>query len=140
GQDSGGTGWGTAPAPTSGQTRPARRTHRQRAGEVPHRRQTPHRHHATTVHRGPRRARAARHHGRVHPVTRSAPGTPRIARDRTTRPPDRPNRRNPLMSNIEHPPTDQPVCTADTVIATEPDIELLHPREVPLGGQRAMLS
>jgi len=43
------------------------------------------------------------------------------------------------MSNIEQAPTEQTVCTADTVIATEPDIELLHPREVPLGGPRAML-
>src|SRR5699024_4991389 len=51
GQDNGGTWLGTAPALTNGQTSPVRRTHRQRAGEVPHRRQTPHRHRATTVHR-----------------------------------------------------------------------------------------
>lgn len=43
------------------------------------------------------------------------------------------------MSNVEESPTEQTVCTADAAVATEPDVELLHPREVPLGGPRAML-
>lgn len=42
------------------------------------------------------------------------------------------------MSNVEESPTEQTVCTADAPVATEPDTELLHPREVPLGGPRAM--
>src|SRR5699024_1709048 len=43
------------------------------------------------------------------------------------------------MSNTEQAPTEQTVCTAGTAVTTEPDIELLQPREVPLGGPRAML-
>lgn len=42
------------------------------------------------------------------------------------------------MSNVEDYPAEQTVCSADVAVAAEPDIELLHPREVPLGGPRAM--
>ncbi|MFC7344209.1 pirin family protein [Saccharopolyspora griseoalba] len=42
------------------------------------------------------------------------------------------------MSNVENRPAEQEVCSAGSAIATEPDAELLHPREVPLGGPRAM--
>ncbi|WP_243789740.1 pirin family protein [Saccharopolyspora gloriosae] len=42
------------------------------------------------------------------------------------------------MSNIENDPAEQTVCSADTAVAAEPDVELLHPRDVPLGGPRAM--
>src|SRR5699024_11094189 len=52
--------------------------------------------------------------------------------------PIRQNRRDPLVSNVETAPAEQTVCTADTTVATEPDTEVLHPREVPLGGPLAM--
>ena len=42
------------------------------------------------------------------------------------------------MSNVENDPAEQTVCSAAAAVATEPDAELLHPREVPLGGPRAM--
>ncbi len=42
------------------------------------------------------------------------------------------------MSNVENDPSEQTVCSAATTVATEPDTELLHPREVPLGGPRGM--
>lgn len=42
------------------------------------------------------------------------------------------------MSNVEHDPTEQTVCSAGVGVATERDTEPLHPREVPLGGPRAM--
>ncbi|MDR7303693.1 pirin family protein [Haloactinomyces albus] len=42
------------------------------------------------------------------------------------------------MSNVEDYPAEQTVCSAGVAVATEPDIELLYPREVPLGGPRAM--
>lgn len=42
------------------------------------------------------------------------------------------------MSNVENDPAEQTVCSAGAAVATEPDTELLHPREVPLGGPRAM--
>lgn len=42
------------------------------------------------------------------------------------------------MSNTERDPVEQPVCSTGTSVATEPDLELLRPREVPLGGPRAM--
>lgn len=42
------------------------------------------------------------------------------------------------MSNVEPHPTEQRVCEADRT-GPEPDTELLEPREVPLGGPRAML-
>lgn len=42
------------------------------------------------------------------------------------------------MSNVDTYPAEQTVCSADAAVATEPDTELLYPREVPLGGPRAM--
>ena len=42
------------------------------------------------------------------------------------------------MSNVDDEPVEQAVCSADVAVAAEPDLELLHPREVPLGGPRAM--
>ncbi|MGW0894650.1 pirin family protein [Saccharopolyspora sp. NPDC002578] len=42
------------------------------------------------------------------------------------------------MSNVEHDPAEQTVCSADAAVAAEPEVELLHPRDVPLGGPRAM--
>lgn len=42
------------------------------------------------------------------------------------------------MSNVENDPAEQTVCSAGAAVAAEPDIELLHPREVPLGGPRAI--
>ncbi|MEU3017855.1 pirin family protein [Nocardiopsis sp. NPDC007018] len=42
------------------------------------------------------------------------------------------------MSNVEPHPVEQRVCEADRT-GPEPDTELLEPREVPLGGPRAML-
>lgn len=42
------------------------------------------------------------------------------------------------MSNVERTPAEQTVCSADSTVAVETDWELLHPREVPLGGPRAM--
>lgn len=42
------------------------------------------------------------------------------------------------MSNTERDPVEQAVCSTGSRVATEPDCELLRPREVPLGGPRAM--
>ncbi|QFG20601.1 pirin family protein [Actinomadura sp. WMMB 499] len=42
------------------------------------------------------------------------------------------------MSNVEDRPVEQDVCSAEAAVAAEPDLEALHPREVPLGGPRAM--
>lgn len=42
------------------------------------------------------------------------------------------------MSNVENAPAEQTVCSAGTPAAVEPDRELLRPRDVPLGGPRAM--
>ncbi|MEV5830339.1 pirin family protein [Spirillospora sp. NPDC052242] len=42
------------------------------------------------------------------------------------------------MSNVEDRPVEQDVCSADAAVAGEPDLEPLHPRDVPLGGPRAM--
>lgn len=42
------------------------------------------------------------------------------------------------MSNVDENPAEQTVCSADTAVTAQPDAELLHPREVPLGGPRAM--
>lgn len=42
------------------------------------------------------------------------------------------------MSNIERDPTEHTVCSSDVAVAAEPESELLQPREVPLGGPRAM--
>jgi quercetin 2,3-dioxygenase len=43
------------------------------------------------------------------------------------------------MSNVEHDPAERTMCSAGEPITTEPNAELLLPREVPLGGPRAML-
>ncbi|WP_399064960.1 pirin family protein [Streptomyces winkii] len=43
------------------------------------------------------------------------------------------------MSNVETRPVEQTVCDGPPAGEGEPDIELLQPREVPLGGPRAML-
>ena len=43
------------------------------------------------------------------------------------------------MSNVESRPVEQTVCDGPPTGADEPDTELLQPREVPLGGPRAML-
>lgn len=42
------------------------------------------------------------------------------------------------MSNVEDQPAERAMCTAGEPITTEPNAELLLPREVPLGGPRAM--
>ncbi|WP_435836841.1 pirin family protein [Streptomyces albus] len=42
------------------------------------------------------------------------------------------------MSNTDIRPPEQTVCTGPATGPAEPDIELLEPREVPLGGPRAM--
>lgn len=42
------------------------------------------------------------------------------------------------MSNVEDHPAEQTVCSAGTAPRDTPERELLHPREVPLGGPRAM--
>lgn len=42
------------------------------------------------------------------------------------------------MSNVEDDPAEQTVCSAGVALPAEPEIELLHPRAVPLGGPRAM--
>lgn len=42
------------------------------------------------------------------------------------------------MSNVEDHPAEQTVCSAGAAVRSEPECELLHPREVPLGGARAM--
>ncbi|MBE1537480.1 pirin family protein [Actinomadura algeriensis] len=42
------------------------------------------------------------------------------------------------MSNVEERPVEQDVCSAGAAVAAEPDLEPLHPRDVPLGGTRAM--
>ncbi|RSN68285.1 pirin family protein [Actinomadura sp. WAC 06369] len=42
------------------------------------------------------------------------------------------------MSNVEDRPVEQDVCSADAAVADEPELEALHPRDVPLGGPRAM--
>lgn len=34
------------------------------------------------------------------------------------------------MSNVEDYPAEHTMCSADVAVAAEPDIELLHPREV----------
>lgn len=43
------------------------------------------------------------------------------------------------MSNVESNPAEQTVCAGALSGAREPDVELLEPRDVPLGGPRAML-
>ena len=43
------------------------------------------------------------------------------------------------MSNVETAPAEQTVCAGLLTSAAEPETELLQPREVPLGGPRAML-
>lgn len=43
------------------------------------------------------------------------------------------------VSNVEARPAEQTVCEGPQTGGREPDIELLDPREVPLGGPRAML-
>lgn len=42
------------------------------------------------------------------------------------------------MSNVDDEPVEQTVCSTDVAVTAEPDLELLHPRQVPLGGPRAM--
>lgn len=42
------------------------------------------------------------------------------------------------MSNVENDPPERAMCSSDAAIATEPGWEMLHPRDVPLGGPRAM--